>query len=276
MADIRIEENKYPDSEDTIIEVIGVDPKEDDILGLIHGLLEKKKDGAPSDGKEAAEFPEPDENGYMMRTRIKRRISIPDFKKAIHKGYLDELIKPYDEIDIECLNGREITIVCAYSSPNEARFIFKDCWDKGAMNDSATNKGGYYKSKGRKHVLEDIYPNLPKEWSELMKPRKMIEENDGNQVEYADLIWLPSATDIFGTTEYGFWEDLDDGFHLPIFRKNGERIKECGDRATYLYWLRSVPIGNLSDFWCVCGDGSKGCNCASWFAGFAPGFDIGK
>lgn len=44
MADIRIEENKYPDSEDTIIEVIGVDPKEDDILGLIHGLLEKKKE----------------------------------------------------------------------------------------------------------------------------------------------------------------------------------------------------------------------------------------
>lgn len=64
MADIRIEKNKYPDSEDTIIEVIGMDTKTDDILGLIHGLMEKKKDGAPSDGKEAAEFPEPDENGY--------------------------------------------------------------------------------------------------------------------------------------------------------------------------------------------------------------------
>lgn len=35
-------------------------------------------------------------------------------------------------------------MVCAYSSPTTARFVFKDCWDEAAMNDEATNKGGYH------------------------------------------------------------------------------------------------------------------------------------
>lgn len=276
MTDIKINKIKSSDSEKTTIEIVGVDLKACGVRDFINDLLDKSKECVSSDGEEVVEFPESDVNGYMMRTRIKRRISIPDIKKAISGGYLDELIKPYDEIDIECLNGREITIVCAYSSPNKARFIFKDCWDKGTMNDSATNNGGYYKSKGRKHVLYGIYPNLPKEWRELMKPRKMIEENDGEKVEYADFMWLPSATDIFGTLENCIWEDIDDGFQLPIFSRRRERIKEYGDEVTCLYWLRSVFIGNFDDFLCVCRDGSEGCHCARWFAGFAPGFDIGK
>lgn len=272
MTDIKINKIKSSDTEKTTIEIVGVDLKACGVRDFINDLLDKSKECVSSDGEEVVEFPESDVNSYMMRTRIKRRISIPDIKKAISGGYLDELIKPYDEIDIERLDGRTITIVCAYSASDWARFIFKDCWDTGTMNDSPTNNGGYYKSKGRKHVLDDIYPNLPKEWRELTKPRKIIEKIDRERVEYADFMWLPSATDIFGTTENGFWEDLDDGFQLPICRRKGERIKECG----YLYWLRSVPGGNINDFWCVCGDGSKGCNCASWFAGFAPGFDIGK
>ena len=276
MTDVKIDKIKSSDSEKTTIEIVGVDLKACGVRDFINDLLDKSKECVSSDGEEVVEFPESDVNGYMMRTRIKRRISIPDIKKAITGGYLDELIKPYDEIDIECPNGRTITIVCAYSTSDWARFIFKDCWDKGAMNDSATNKGGYCKSKGRKHVLYGIYPNLPKEWCELMKPRKMIEENDGEKVEYADLMWLPSATDMFGKPENCLWEDLDDSFQLPIFRRGSERIKEYGDKVTCLYWLRSVFIGNFDDFLCVWRDGSEGCNLASQLAGFAPGFDIGK
>ena len=39
------------------------------------------------------------------------------------------------------------------------------------MNEDATNAGGYYKSKGRRHVLEEIYPHLPPELREVLVAR---------------------------------------------------------------------------------------------------------
>lgn len=276
MTDIKINKIKSSDSEKTTIEIVGVDLKACGVRDFINDLLDKSKECVSSDGEEVVEFPESDVNGYMMRTRIKRRISISDIKKAISGDYLDELIKPYDEIDIECLDGRTITVVCAYSASDWARFIFKGCWDKGAMNDRAINEGRYYKSKGRKHVLDDIYPNLAKEWRELMKPRKMIEEINGKRVEYADLMWLPSTTDMFGKPGNCWWNDLDDSFQLPIFQKECERVKDRWDERTYPYWLRSVYVVNSYRFCYVGATGSANHFGAHLSFGFAPGFDIGK
>lgn len=278
MADIRIEKNKYPDSEDTIIEVIGVDTKEDDILGLIHGLLGEKKEYAPSDGKEVVEFSR--EDGYMMRTQRERRISISDIKKAISGGYLDELLKPYDEINIECLNDREITIVCAYSSPTFARFIFKECWDEGGMIKRGCSgyRGGYYKSQGRGHILERIYPQIPKDWRDIITPRKLVEQLDEGRVEYIDPLWIPSATDVGGIRGKGygdFWKDSNDSFRLPIFEGKQERIKKFeGEECSY--WLRTVAT-DYSDHFCLMNhEGTIISWSADHLLGFAPGFDIGR
>ena len=165
-------------------------------------------------------------------------------------------------------------MICAYSSPNTARFVFKDCWDEAAMNDEATNKGGYYKSKGRAHVLVDILPHISQEWRAIFKPRKMVEEIDGERIEYADLMWLLSATDVFGPSEEGYWKDTDDGFQLPIFKRERDRVKECGSEGTYPYWLRSVDATYSSYFCFVPAGGSTNSGNADWSFGFAPGFDI--
>lgn len=197
-----------------------------------------------------------------------------DLKTAIYEGNVDEVISPYDEIDIPLDTGGTVTVVCAYSSPTTARFVFKDCWDEAAMNDEATNNGGYYKSKGRAHVLVDILPHIAQEWRAIFKPRKMAEEIDGERIEYADLMWLLSATDVFGPSEEGYWKDIDDGFQLPIFKRERDRVKECGSEGTYPYWLRSVHATYSSSF-CIGGtDGSAYYYGAYWSSGFAPGFDI--
>lgn len=201
-------------------------------------------------------------------------ISPDDLKTAVEEGNVDEVVSPFDEIDIPLDTGGTVTVVCAYSSPNTARFVFKDCWDEAAMNDEATNKGGYYKSKGRAHVLVDILPHIAQEWRAIFKPRKMVEEIDGERIEYADLMWLLSATDVFGPSEEGYWKDIDDGFQLPIFKRERDRVKECGSEGTYPYWLRSVIATSSSNFCIVGTDGSASSYIAIWSFGFAPGFDI--
>lgn len=201
-------------------------------------------------------------------------ISPDDLKTAVEEGNVDEVVSPFDEIDIPLDTGGTVTVVCAYSSPNTARFVFKDCWDEAAMNDEATNKGGYYKSKGRAHVLVDILPHIAQEWRAIFKPRKMVEEIDGERIEYADLMWLLSATDVFGPSEEGYWKDIDDGFQLPIFKRERDRVKECGSKGTYPYWLRSVRAASGGNFCHVYTGGGASNYSALWSYGFAPGFDI--
>ena len=284
MADIKIKHTRtIPlNSEETTIEVTGVEYGADTLTKSILEALGTKKDTPETGellikGEDSAELvlpPQPAPTACNFRMFVSEDITPEDLKTAKEEGNIDEVVSPYDEIDIPLDTGGSVTVVCAYSDPNTARFVFKDCWDEAVMNDEATNKGGYYKSKGRAHVLVDILPHIAQEWRELMKPRKMVEEIDGERLEYADLMWLPSATDMFGTPENCWWNDLDDSFQLPIFQKERERVKECGDEGTYPYWLRSVYATYSYTFCRVSTDGGASYSFADISLGFASGFDI--
>ena len=177
-------------------------------------------------------------------------------KRAKAEGKLDHLLAQRDEIEVPLDTGGTVTVVCCYVTPTTARFVFKDCWDEGVMNDEATNKTGYFKSKGRKHVLEDIYPHIAAEWREIIVPRTFVETIEGERVEYSDPLWLPSATDVFGTPDGAWWNDGDDDFQLPVFARERDRVKECGDKGTYSWWLRSVHASSAYFFCTVYADGS--------------------
>lgn len=201
-------------------------------------------------------------------------VSPSQLKRAKAEGKLDHLLAQRDEIEVPLDTGGTVTVVCCYVSPTSARFVFKDCWDEGVMNDEATNKTGYFKSKGRKHVLEDIYPHIAAEWREIIVPRTFVETIEGERVEYSDPLWLPSATDVFGTPDGAWWNDGDDDFQLPVFTRERDRVKECGDKGTYFWWLRSVYASGTHLFCRVNTDGSAYLNYAYISSGFAPGFDI--
>ncbi len=202
------------------------------------------------------------------------KISPGLLKAAIGEGRLDGIIRPFDEIDIPLDTGGTVTAVCGYSDSCAARFVLKDCWDEAVMNEEATNKGGYFKSKGRAHVLEDIWPHIAPEWQAIIKPRTIVETIDGQRTEYADPMWLPSATDVFGPSEDGRWKDEDDSFRLAIFDRERDRVKECGDSGTYPWWLRSVRAGTASFFCSVNAGGGANSYYAYGSDAFAPGFDI--
>lgn len=51
-------------------------------------------------------------------------------------------------------------------------------------------------------------------------------------------------------------------------------MKECGDKGTYFWWLRSVHASYTNIFCFVSTDGSANITYAYHSYGFAPGFDI--
>ena len=221
---------------------------------------------------------ETEKTAYSSKPNMKRSIytSItPDeLKKAVSEGRGPDVIRPFDEIDIPTDNGGTVTVACAFVDEKMARFVFKDCWDKCEMNDTATNETGYRDSKGRKHVLEEIYPHILQEWRDVITPRKLTETINGEKVEYSDPLWLLSATDVFGNREGKWWPDEEDSFQLPIFKRERNRVKECGEEGTYPYWLRSVDAGSGIIFCNVYNNGHASSNGAYLSYGFAPGFDI--
>ena len=95
----------------------------------------------------------------LITTRNKE-ISFAELKKAISSGNGLELIRPGDKFAIELKNGEHVNAVCGgYVNEKRARFVLEDSLaEKWRMNDTPTNKGGYLKSEGRRHVLEDILP----------------------------------------------------------------------------------------------------------------------
>lgn len=280
MAKIRIDRTISKDYEEVILEIEDVDfdrytinnfvEKSLDVKGLIaNATVVEKESEADTKSDDSDKGPR-----YTIRRVKKDTFLLDEIIAAKKEGRLDKFISPFDEIDIPLDTGGYATVVCAYSNPNTARFVFKDCWDEGVMNDEATNKGGYYKSKGRAHVLVDILPHIAQEWRAIFKPRKMVEEIDGERIEYADLMWLLSATDVFGPSPEGYRKGLDDSFQVPIFKRKRDRVKECGNEGTYPYWLRSVHATNSTAFGLVHTDGSGSAGTAYYSAGFAPGFDI--
>lgn len=195
-------------------------------------------------------------------------------KAIIQSGGGPEVLKPFDELDIPLDTGEIVTVTCGFVNNELARFVFKDCYGEYRMNDTPTNLTGYFGSKGRKHVLEDIYPHLPQELRDIIRPRQIVETINGEVKEYADPLWLPSATDMFGSPEGKWWPDEPDSFQLPIFLKERDRVKELKDHGTWMQWLRSVYASSSTSFCIVNTGGSASSSYAYRSRGFAPGFDL--
>lgn len=202
-------------------------------------------------------------------------ISIAEIKEAISSGRGPEVIRPYDELEVTLENGETVTAVCAgYVAPTRARFALKDgLSEPWFMNKIATtNKGGYLKSEGRRHVLEDILPLFPAEFREAFAPRFFCEEIDGEKHEYADTLYLPRMTDLFGPGPW--WNDEPDCVQLEIFKNERDRVKECGDKGTRPYWSSSVDGATSTYFCCANSNGTASYASAHISFAFAPFFDL--
>ena len=270
MADIKITKKINNTETETSIELLNVNNTDLELAKSILDALNQKQQAQETDSVFKTISPEP----YTIRRIQECYISPETLKAAIQTKTLDKVIMPYDEIDITLDTGEIVTVVCGYSSPHMARFVFKDCIAEIAMFDEPTNKDGYYHSKGREYVLHNIYPRLPQEWRDLIKTRKLVERFNGKKFEYEDTMWLLSSTDVFGLSTDNLWTDLDDSFQLSIFKKDKQRIKTYQD-AVVSYWLRSISQGTTTHTEMVNVDGTDGNGNVKSTRGIVPCFDIG-
>ena len=206
--------------------------------------------------------------------RVTETVDFEYMKAAIDAGNGPEFVRPFDELIIPLENGKIATAVCGgYVSDRRARFVLKDCLPElHVMNKRQTNAGGYLKSEGRRHVLEDILPLFPEWLRAAMKPRNIVETIDGEENTYADTLWVPSATDVFGPSD--LWAEEPDSEQLEIFKTERDRVKEVEGYGTYPYWLRSPRASTSTSFVNVSYGGSVYYYYAGNSLGFAPGFDL--
>ena len=142
-----------------------------------------------------------------------------------------------------------------------------------AMNDYATNKGGWKDSAMRKWLNEDVLPRLPKELQAMVVPRTIRQKINGEEVQTQDKLWLPSFTEMFGKEGAEDWAPADtDETQLELFSTERSRVKERPGSGTWWYWERS-PYGSNSARFCDVGsNGSANYSYASYAIGVAFGF----
>lgn len=142
-----------------------------------------------------------------------------------------------------------------------------------AMNDHATNKGGWKDSAMRKWLNEDVLPRLPKELQAMIVPRTIRQKINGEEVQTQDKLWLPSFTEMFGADAAAEWAPGDLGDEqFELFDSERSRVKEVPGRGTWWYWLRS-PYASLSTYFClVYSNGDADIYFASIALGVAFGF----
>ena len=152
--------------------------------------------------------------------------------------------------------------------------VVRDCMEKmHAMNDYATNKGGWKDSAMRKYLNEDVLPRLPKELQAMIVPRTIRQKIDGEEVQTQDKLWLPSFTEMFGTEKAAEWAPRDLGDEqFELFDSERSRVKEVPERGTWWYWLRSPFASNSASFCLVASDGNANRGDASRACGVAFGF----
>ena len=212
---------------------------------------------------------------------ITRQTSVPtswaEIKEYAQADKLRELMQLGDELPIELKTGEKVTLQLADMTLGDRPcFVLKDCMkDEKPMNKRATNAGGWEKSFMREWLNGTVLHLLPDELQEIIVPRTIKQKLGDATVETADMLWLPSFTEMFGTGRAADWAPADEGdAQFQLFTTERSRVKECGDRGTWWYWLRS-PRGSYSTFFCnVSSDGVASADSASYSRGVAFGFCI--
>ena len=187
------------------------------------------------------------------------------------------------EITFDLKNGVPVTATVYGILPAQdsdqvpgVRFLFDTAVGLHCMNPDWTNRGGYYASACRRHVVRDIMELLPDDMADYIRPRKITETLRDAVITYSDPLWLPSETDIFGKGDDSWQHGRADGpddFQLSACLTDGKRVITIGGEPAWA-WLRSVNYNYSNYFRGVNTDGAISHNGAHDSGAVAPGFDF--
>ena len=187
------------------------------------------------------------------------------------------------EITFDLKNGVPVTATVYGILPAQdsdqvpgVRFLFDTAVDLHCMNPDLANRGGYYASACRRHVVRDIIELLPDDMVDYIRPRKITETLHDAVITYSDPLWLPSETDIFGKGDDSWQHGRADGpddFQLSACLTDCKRVITLGGEPAWA-WLRSVCCYTSATFLIINTDGTIYYYTANRSGAVAPGFDF--
>ncbi len=202
-------------------------------------------------------------------TKVTMKATWAELKAAAEAGTIDEIIKSGDVIPFTLKTGEEVAVRATRDESGKPFFVLEDCLeDEHAMNKQNTTKGGWAACEMRKYLNKTIFALLPDDLQAVIAPTQIVQVVDGERVETDDKLFLLSRTQVFGK---GAWSEREpEDTQLDCFKREKNRVKECGDNGTWWWWLRSAN-GDYS-FYYVYSSGFNYYYFASSAGGVALGF----
>jgi len=206
--------------------------------------------------------------------------TIADISEIAEQGNAKKVFKPGDYIIIPVSvpednivdgvkfsaieeTGEKLVVTAVFD--DKVIFNFENELSKAAMNNEATNKGGFCKTALARYLNGYFLKNVFGDVEDYLLPNK-----DGLKVS------LPTAYEVFGESEDGDWDNTvnwGEAVRHPYFEKCQNRIKVCVDDLDDTNWWRlSTPYAaNASTFCGVTSYGHAGTSGATKTSGgFAP------
>ena len=197
-----------------------------------------------------------------------------ELKKMAQAGTISQVLSEGDLIPIRLTDGEENAIRVTHDQAGNMFFVFENCLDKPfSMNRSATNAGGWAKSKMRAYLNGKIAKQLPDDLLESIEPISIEQEmQDKTYVKSCDKLFLLSEEQVFGKNEYSYSEPKKGVSQLRIFEGSKECRAKSRDGKPFWWWLRSPSSGYASYFLAVYSSGAVDYFNAVAPGGVAPGF----
>lgn len=179
-----------------------------------------------------------------------------------------------DRIAVELKTGEIVDFIIAHDADDNCYFVTRDCLNEPrAMNTTDTNEGGWPEMDLRAKLNSVIFGTLPDELQAIIAETQITQIVDEAQVTCNDKLFCLSYTQVYGDD----WTDLNDmepdDSQLDIFASGDARLKKCGERDGFWWWLR-LPYPNTKRFVYVSGIGDTVCIGASSKGGVVFGFRL--
>lgn len=191
--------------------------------------------------------------------------AIADFGK-------DELSTPINGHTMAAITLTQVNCLMDATSASNSNNGSNDT-ERGYMNSSNTNVGGWTDCARRKWCNEVYYNALPSVFKSMVKEvnKKTSAGNQSSTINTTkDKAFLLSESEIYGSTTYS---KAGEGSQYEYYKTAANRYKLPkwnSDRVSHIYWDRSPHGSNSSLFCLVTNGGSAYWNNASITYGFAP------
>lgn len=191
--------------------------------------------------------------------------AIADFGK-------DELSTPINGHTMAAITLTQVNCLMDATSASNSNNGSNDT-EKGYMNSSNTNVGGWKDCARRKWCNEVYYNALPSVFKSMVKEvnKKTSAGNQSNTINTTkDKAFLLSESEIYGSTTYS---KAGEGSQYEYYKTTANRYKLPkwnSDRVSHIYWDRSPSGDNTAHFCIVNTNGYASYSNASNAIGFAP------